>query len=230
MKKIVFGCFLASLGFISCSDDDPAPGGGGGTAYMTTTAGATWTYDDIDSSSAPPVLSTHTLVSTNRPDTLINGRSYHIYTNSNGSSEYYNISGSDYYVYQKLPDDLGGAQVELLYLKTNVNAGATWTGSNNVTVSGFPITINYTSRIAEKGITKVVNGITYNDVIHVETTLSLVPPFPIQPPTSSEFATDMDFYYAPGKGLIHSDTKIDIDYMGIVQSSSVHTRLKTTNF
>jgi hypothetical protein len=149
MKKIVFGCFLASLALFSCSDDDnPAPGPSTGTAYMTTTAGATWTYDDIDSSTVPPTLTTHTLVSTNRPDTSINGRSYHIYTNSNGSSEYYNISGSDYYVYQKLPDDLGGAQIEVLYLKSGAAVGTTWTQSNNVTISGFPITVNYSNRIA----------------------------------------------------------------------------------
>jgi len=230
MKKIIFGCFLASFAFVSCGKSDADPDPVTGTAYMTTSAGATWNYESIDSSMVPPTVTTYSLTSTNRADTQINTRSYHIYSNSNGSSEYYNISGNDYYTYQRLPDAVGNAQIEVLYLKANLNVGETWAQSSSVTVSGIPVTINYSNRIAEKGISKIVNGITYTNVIHVETTLGIVPPFPIPAPTSSEFSTDLDFYYAPKYGLIHSDTRINVDYMGIVESTRLHTRIKTTNF
>src|SRR4051812_7055741 len=101
MKKIILACCCGSFLILACKKN-------GGTVaaegYMNMTAGNTWNYDLVNNN--PPGTTPYTLTSTNR-DTTINGKSYHIFTNSNGNiSEYYNITGNDYYSWISLPAPL----------------------------------------------------------------------------------------------------------------------------
>ena len=80
--------------------------------------------------------------------------------------------------------------------------GDTWTTTptDNGTISGFPArTVN---TIKEKGITKVVNGKTFTDVIHTQVDL--------QYNLGSGFTSTAlyDFYLAKGVGMIETDTSV----------------------
>jgi hypothetical protein len=120
-----------------------------------------------------------------------------------------------------LPAGLGTAVFERLYLKDNVNAGATWTQNLSVTVPGspipIPITVTYT--IAEKGISRTVGSNNYTNVIHVTTSISsaLIP--------SASLTTTIDGYYAEKYGLIENSTVIHLDYLGITEDVNVKTTL-----
>lgn len=223
MKKALFATGFIILTAISCSKDDPAPAPGA-TVYMSLTAGSTRNYD-VTSITPPGAPTNYTVTSTNR-DTTIGSRSYHVFTNSSsGASEYYNISGNDYYTFQKLPAALGGSSIENLYLKDNAAVNATWTQTNTVTLTGvpFPVTVNIINKIVEKGLSKTVNSIAYTDVIHVKTDITASV---IGTPVTG-LTTDIHYYYAPRVGLIQNNSQIDLDFMGIVNHTNTQTILKT---
>ena len=223
MKKIIIFSFCLFLMSISCSKKDNSSTSITPSAikYMTTTPGSIWNYELIDSIALSTSL--YSLTSTSR-DTSVNSKNYHIYTNSaSNASEYYNISASDYYSYQSLPSAAGGTKAENLYLKDNANINVSWSQSYPVTVSGFPLTVILTNTIKERSISKIVNGITYAEVIHVETTIAVsgIP--------ATSLTSDIQSYYAPKVGLIENDTKIKLNYLTLVNNTNTQTKLKTTN-
>jgi hypothetical protein len=188
--------------------------------YLTTTAGSTWNYHQIDSSGSTPVNTDYTLTSSSR-DTLINGKSYHIYNNSTGSFQYLSLTSNDYFQFDSLPAGLGTAVFERLYLKDNVNVGNSWTQSLTITVPGIPfsIPITLTYQIAEKGISRTVNAQTYTDVIHVSATISssLIP--------SANLTSSINSYYAKKYGLIENTTIINLNYTGIIENVNIETKI-----
>jgi hypothetical protein len=224
MKKIMFAAFIISLLAISCSDDDPVVNPGS-DPYMSTTVGNEWVYEDRDSAVAPPDVSTYTVTSSNR-DTVVSGRTYHVYDNSDGTYQYFNISGSDYYQLMPLPDPIG--IVENNYLRDNASVGTNWVGVNKSTTIDFggtpvPITVTMTNSVTERGISRIVNGVTYNDVIHVSSTLNISS---IVPVTIDE--QHIDSYYAPRYGLIENHTEILVSMAGLEVNTT--TRLQSKNF
>ncbi len=188
-------------------------------SYLTTSAGSTWNYHQTDASGATPVSSDYTLTSTSR-DSTINGRSYHVFTNSNSGNQYLTISGSDYYQFDSLPAALGTAVFERLYLK-DAAAGTSWTQNLSVTLPGVPVPVPVTLsyNIAEKGISRTVNGTSYTDVIHVATSISssFIP--------SASLSTDINTYYAKKYGLIEASTIIHLDFMGLTEDVNLETKL-----
>lgn len=228
MKKAIFAIlglfFLAS----SCkkSSDDGSGGGTTPTPYMSVTANSTWQYEQITNpSSATPVSVNYTLTSTTR-DTTIGGKQYHVFTNSStNGSEYYNITGSDYYQYRDLPAALGNAKIDALYLKDNLALNSTWSQAVTVTVSGVPVALNVTYTIIEKGGSKTVNGNAYTDVITVKT--DITPTTPGIP--ASALTTDIKSYYARKVGLIQSDNKVVVNFAGFNQTSDTQLKLKSSD-
>jgi hypothetical protein len=212
MKKNLFGPLLLFVFIaISCKKDS------GGTStpekFMSLTAGSTWNYKLTNNPSTTPVTSNYTLTASNN-DSTANGRTYRIFTNSAGPNEYYNITGDDYYTFRTLPAALNVAPVELIYLKGNAGVNDIWFKDVPVTVDiGLPfpvtITIKLTQKIAQKGITRVVNGITYNNVIDVQTDLSAS-----GIPVAYTLTSNIHYYYAPKVGQIESYTKIDFTTTG----------------
>ena len=187
--------------------------------YISVTSGSTWQMRLVDNTTA--ATTNYTVTSTNR-DSTINGKAYHVFTNSNtGINEYNFISGNDYYTFRTLGLTLGSAQVETIYLKDNSSAGTTWAQTINLTVPGipFPVPITITYTIAEKGVSRTVNGIAYTNVIHVTMAISssLVP--------SSGLTTDIQSYYAPKFGLIENTNKVNLNFSGFVQSTDTKTIL-----
>jgi hypothetical protein len=218
MKKIGYFSFLLALFAASCGkDNDPTPDPNSGS-YMNAKAGSTWNYEVINN--VPPTSTqNYTLTSTNR-DSSINGRNYHVYSNSRtGSSEYYFVSGSDHYRFGSLPGT--NINEENIYLKSGAAVGTSWSQSYNIPLPGFPFPINatVTHKIEEKGITKVINNITYTNVIHVSTLVTAT-----GIPTSA-LNTDIDIFYAPNVGLIENNVIITSTLAG---NSNTTTRLKSS--
>lgn len=222
MKKLII--LVAGISFFyGCKKSDA--GGGGTTAdtYLNTKAGSSWNYHETNSSSGTPQNSDYSLVSTSR-DTSINSKSYHIYSFSYGGSQYLAINGHDYYQYDSVPGALGQI-FERLYLKDNINANSSWSQQIAVSIPGLPVTIpvDINNKIAEKGISKIINGATYNNVIHVSTTISSV-----AIPAAS-LTSDINSYYAPGYGLISNTTLVHLDYAGVKQDVNIVTTLNSAS-
>jgi hypothetical protein len=217
MKRNYFLLIFGSIFIFSCSKSSTeAPAAA--EKFMSYSAGSTWNYQQVNNT-PPTSTSLYTVTSTNR-DSTINGKTYHVFTNSStGASEYYNNTGGDYYTFQKLPDALGGTKVENLYLKDNAAVNTSWVQTYNIVFSGLPLTVTTTNKIKETGISKTVNGTTYTGVIHVETTISVsgIP--------SSALTTDIQSYYATKKGLIQNSNIVHLNYLGVVNDSDVQINL-----
>jgi hypothetical protein len=221
MKKTtilaLMGCFFI---FSSCKKKTITPAPNPTVSFMNRNAGSIWNYEVINNT-PPASTNTYSLTSTDR-DSTITSNQYHVYSNSGtGASEYYRVSGTDYYTYQSLPAALGGTKVENLYLKAGVAVGTTWPQTYNITYNSLPLAITLTDKIEEKGISRTVNSITYNNVTHVSTSISVAG----IPATS--LVSDIQYYYAPNYGMIENTSKININYFTIVSNTDITTRLKT---
>ncbi|MEO8412239.1 MAG: hypothetical protein ABI472_01210 [Ginsengibacter sp.] len=217
--KIKTLLFLAILLFaMSCTKTEKSNIPPTEDKYLTTSSGSSWNYHKTDSSGSTPVSSDYTLSSTSR-DSSINGKSYHVFTISNGSNQYLYNNGNDYYQFDSLPVDLSAAPFERLYLKDNAALGTNWIQSLTVSISGNPIPVILKYTIEEKGISRTVNGMTYSDVIHVSTSISssLIPP--------ASFSNNINSYYAKKYGLIENSTIVSLNYPGFMQNIHIETRL-----
>jgi hypothetical protein len=191
--------------------------------YMTLAAASAWTYETVNNLT---VTTTSNIVLSTSRDTAIGGKSYHVFSNSNGgANDYYNVSGNDYYTFKNLVS-FGSNSVEHIYLKDNAAAGTSW--SQTVTIapfSGVPTTLplTITNTIAEKGISRTVNSKVYNNVIKISTSLS----FSSLP--AGSLISDIQSYYAPKYGLIESKYKITTT---LLTGSNVDqtTSLKSASF
>lgn len=189
------------------------------TTYLNTTSGSSWTYHEINSSGTTPSNTDYTLVSSAK-DTSINGKSYHIYNYSYGGNQYLNVTGHDYYQYDSIPGGLNKV-FERLYLKDDAAVGTVWKQDLNVNIPGIPLAVpaTITNTIAEKGISRNVNGTNYTNVIHVTTTISssLIP--------SSSLTSSIDSYYAEKFGLIENSSKVSLNFLGASEEINVETKL-----
>lgn len=225
MKKTFYAILVLAIVGISCKKTDSSPVIV--QNYMSLTAGNTWTYEITNNITS--ATSTNIVSSTNR-DSTISGRVYHVFTNSNGAvNDYYNITpiavGNDYYTFRNLSAALPNTTIETVYLKDNAALGASWSITLNVALfSGVPTTVpvTITNTIAEKGITRTVNGKVYTDVIHITTTMASTA-LPL-----GAIVTDIQSYYAPKYGLIESKNKIVVTTLLI--NTDQTTVLKTVSF
>ena len=222
MKKVLLGGLFLSLFAISCSKDGDDGEEPVTAVYLNSKAGSTWNYETTDNAT-PGTPETYTLTSTNR-DSTVNGKSYHVYTNSSsGASEYNNKTGNDYYRFQALPADLGGQNVEELYLKSGSAVNASWTQSFNIPAGIITFMLTNTNKIVEKNISRTVNGTLYNNVTHVKTDVAISG----LPPGTVTITSDIHQYYAPNYGMIEANIKFTVDFMGSQQVTDVSTKLKS---
>ena len=189
--------------------------------YINTASGSKWVYHEINSSGSTPVESDYTITSTNR-DTTISNRSYHVYNVSYGRNRYLNLSGKDYYEFDTIPGG-GSKTFQRLFLKTGVTQGTSWTQSEIIEVEGIQVPAKITNTIVANNLTRTVNGNTYLNVIHVSTSITsdLIP--------SASLTTDIHSYYAPTYGLIENTSKLNLNYLGVVEKLDIFTTLKSSD-
>ena len=176
---------------------------------MSLSPNSAWTYETQNAIAA--TTTTNIVTATNR-DTAITGKTYHVFTNSNGSvNDYYNITGNDYYTFRNISAIPGLSPIQTIYLKDNAAAGISWSETVNFPIPGLPtaVPVVFTNIIAEKDISKTVNSISYSNVIHITTTLAVT-----GLPTGSVIS-DIQSYYAPKVGLIESKYKISSSLLTI---------------
>ena len=208
-KRSFYGVLLLLLVAVSCKKSDPTPTPLA-VKFMSLTAGSTWDYKVTNNPSTTPVATTYTLTASSS-DSVANSKTYRVFTSPGRPNEYYNITGNDYYTYRALPASFGGTSIEVLYLKDNLAVNGTWSQITPITVATFPLMLTLNNKIAQKGISRTVNGIVYTDVTDVETTFSIagIPAF-----VTYTLTTDIHYYYAPKFGQIENKTKIDFVVTG----------------
>jgi hypothetical protein len=126
---------------------------------------------------------------------------------------------NNYYRYGLFPGvttsgNFSFSNFEELYLKTNINAGDTWTGDNiqaTVNSSNYTVTPKYT--ITAKGLSRQVGTTNFTNVTQVHLDL-----------TTSVFSINVgvgngDFYYASGIGLIDFTATLGGSLPGITPTS-----------
>jgi hypothetical protein len=221
MKTRNLFLFAATLIFTACNKNDSNQNPTTSNSYINTSAGSTWTYHEDNSSTG--ASTDYTVTSTSR-DSTIEGKKYHIYNYSYGGNQFLMVSGNEYYQYDSIPI-AGGQNVARLYLKADAAAGATWSQDFylNIPNSPVPVPLHVDNKIAEKGISRTVNGTEYKNVTHVTTTLSsvLIP--------SSNFSSTLDSYYAPNYGMIENTSVVHLDFSGLSEDVNVTTKLKSSD-
>jgi hypothetical protein len=213
MQKTLFICTILSivLSAGNCKKSStPAPGTAGD--YQPLTVGSEWNYTVTGSNAG-----TYKVTILNR-DTIVNGKTFRVASNSSGTNEYYAKFNGEYLRYNKFAE-LNNQTIELLYLKDNIAKGATWTEVKtvNVNIPGLglvPVTATLGFTIAEKGIDHTVNGITFKDVIKV----TVVPSFSAFGAPVAVDSYDLQYFYARNVGLIYNKTSLVIT--GAINTSS----------
>lgn len=224
MKSIFLSLCFVIFFITSCQKDDtnpdPPPQA---EIYLTTSANSTWNYQQIDNI-PPQAVTNYTISSTNR-DTTINGKIYHIYSDSDGGNTYLNVTGHDYYQYDSLPLGPGSGVFERLFLKDDIAVGGTWAQTLTVDIPSLPIPIpiTITNTVLEKGISRTVNNIEYKNVIVVSSNISsaLIP--------AASLTTNISSYYAPKFGLIENSNVVELDFQGITESLDIQTKLLSSD-
>ncbi|MCU0335056.1 MAG: hypothetical protein MUF62_08380 [Chitinophagaceae bacterium] len=202
MKHYLTALLLLPLLAADCNKDNgpdtPAEN------YLPGGTNSTWTYDTRNITAG--TTGSYTLTRTSR-DTTVSGRTYRVYSNSNGPSFYYSVAGSDYYQYANFPGT--DQQIELLYLKAGAAAGTNWQQNVALTIPGLgSFSTSLTNRIEEKGISYTVGTRSFTDVVRVKTTIGAITipgvPIPITP------TSDINTYYANNVGRIFNKTIVNI--------------------
>lgn len=207
MKKY-FLVFTTALSFLfSCKKSDTTATTA--DTYLPNSIGSNWTYQIT---TPPATVNTVKFTVSNR-DTTANSKSYNVITGSNGTNQYYNKTGNDYFTLRTVGTS---GSLELLFLKDNVNAGATWNTSQVLTgLTGLPggitsVTIVTAYTLQEKGSTRTILTKLYTDVIKVRADLSAT--VPLFGSLSFGFA---EFYFSKNIGLIESNIQIANPAAGI---------------
>lgn len=201
MKKLIPALLALPLFFASCDKDDSTPPTT--VSYQPTSAGSTWTYETTNNITTAKASFTVTAKGT---DTTIGTKTYKVYTNSAGANDYYYNNGTDYYQFGGIAGITDNT--ELLYLKTNLAAGAGWDETKTVSIPSLGnanVKLSYT--YVEKIASKTVEGNTYSDVLHVKVSLSNISVSGISIPVTTQ---ELHFYYAPGVGRIKSQIKLTL--------------------
>lgn len=192
MKNTFYSiCLLAItlVVFPACKKDGSVPTS---TApnFGPLTTGSSWTYKYSEGSSSSGTFKT---TATNR-DTVANGKTFKVLSNSDGSSSYLAKIGNDYFRFASFPS-IGINNFEELYLKDNKAVNETWTGSATFKYSGQTITATLNYTIKGKGESRTVSAKVYNNVTRVRLDIFV-------------FGSGVgggDFYYQEGVGLIEAN-------------------------
>jgi hypothetical protein len=173
-----------------------------GTTYTTTTTSPTITVPD----------QTSTILAV--ADTTISGAAYKKLTAQTGAVYINCDNGVCTLITYNATSVQGGtaSEIKQILFEANAPVGTTWTNTLSATYSGVTIQDIYSCTMAGEGTTKVVNGVTFNNVIHVSEQISENYMGTAIPDGTA------DYYYASGIGFIELDAT---DALGDVTSTTL---------
>jgi hypothetical protein len=202
MKKPLLIIFATTLFLQACKLDTPdfvTTGSGSSDSYQPLTTGTYWKYINVLSGMDPDSVTSRVTGQT----TTINGRIYHDITST---SKTYSVQHGYYYsgnhiVTLRANTLIQGITIELQIVNDTTAAGHTWTTriTDNGLLNDVPARLFGT--VIEKGVTKIIGGKTFTDVIHTQAELQ----YNIYGNGFETFTT-YHFYVAKGVGLIQTDT------------------------
>lgn len=195
MKKTLSLLFIALIvGMVGCKLDPPVfpDGTPRSDSYQPVTKGTYWKYN-ADVAGVPL---TQTTTMTGATET-INGKLYYTANTVTGpqSENSYYYHGGGKYTFRGT-SLMNGITLEFVYLVDNITVGQKWTApvTDDGTVNTFPAQL--VGEIMEVGITKVVSGKTFTNVVHTKLQLQ----YNIS--GAMETWVTYEFYTAKGVGLI----------------------------
>ncbi len=215
MKKLIFALFCICIIAFSCKKSDPDPvAPTPSLPYSNSNDGTNWRYEvrTVDQVTTD-TITTNDTSHVAKPDTTVGSKAYVRIIHNDGTHTYNNVTGNDYYQFQHIvfPPTVD-TSIEIIYLKDNGSVGTSWAQPLTVDVGiGFPITITFTSTITGTGLTRVVKGITYSDVISVSTALNS---------PGITITSNIVNYYARNIGLIEGVYDIDVSGFGKVYNDT----------
>lgn len=200
--KLLFLYTFPFFLFSCLKESSNIPNQGSKANYQPTTAGSVWNYRVTGTSNYNYRLTAE------EKDSLINNRSYRVFSNDKDPYEYHYKEGGDYFRYSR-PPEFNFQPVELLYIRDYLGVGQEWleVKTIKVPIGGIDVNVNaeVTIKIEEKDISYTVNGVTYDKVIH----LSVKPEFKaLLVPIGS--SSDIHYYYADNIGMIYNKTKLSV--------------------
>jgi hypothetical protein len=166
MQKTLLICAIlfVILSAGNCKKPSTPDPGTPASTYQPTTTGSEWNYTTTGTTASGSANATFRLTATSK-DSIANGKTFRVFTNSlTGSNEYYNKTGNEYSRISVFPGL--DQRVELLYLKDNLTAGASW--SETKTVTGIPVPVMVTYTIVGTKYDTSFAGTTFKDVIRVK--------------------------------------------------------------
>lgn len=186
------------------SDLTNSAGGTSADSYYPTTKGSEWTYRATTSGSSTTMTSTQIM---SGATATYNNQTYYesIATIANNPTTAKSFVYAANNTYRIRSTTLAyGVSVELEFLRANAAIGDTWTTPANDAGKVNGIDARVKSTMKEKNISKVVNGKTFNNVIHstVELQYNMSGGF--------ETAATYEIYAAKGIGVILIDSNIDL--------------------
>ena len=159
-----------------CTFSVPVGAGPTSTDYYPLTTSTWWSYDDVNSFD--------TVVNTVIGAATYNGNSYkEIEENSPAGTivdtAHIRKSGNDYHQWTTTDGLTYGLMfdnqvfTDIIILKENAPTNTTWSNTYSGTFSGIAASVKYDFKIASASTTITVNGVTYNNVIHVTYDVSI---------------------------------------------------------
>lgn len=194
--------FATAILFTACQKDlvDPTntptttnTTNNGSGDYYPLAAGNTWQYSSTSYGNY-----TNTILD---KDTLIEGKKYFVVTASNTPGhQYLNKTGP---VYTFWGSSIGGISAKNYVLLKEGPVGTIWSSSIDV-----PNAINtYDYKTEALGLTRIVNGKAYKNVMQLSTKISMTSPLFGSTPID---AGSMTTYYAKGVGIIESVSTVSV--------------------
>ena len=183
----------------SCSKkNNPGPSTSS-DSYLPVSSGSQWTYNDVVNGNASQLVVTMT-----GGTSLINGKTYYAGTSTSsakGTTTGYFYSANHAYSF-RATSVTANVTLELQMGNDQQAVGYSWitTPTDNGTING--VSAQTVNTIKEKNITKVVNGKTFNNVLHTQVALQY------DFGAGFQDVAVYDIYLAKGVGLIENDTSI----------------------
>lgn len=194
---------------------NPVPGTPAAT-YQPTTTGSEWNYTTTGTTASGPVNTSFKLTATSK-DSVANGKTFRVFTNSAGANEYYVKVGKEYSRISSLAS-LTNA-VELLYLKDDLSVGATWSEVKSVMITGAPfaVDVNITYSVVKSNFDTSFNGSDFKDCIRIRVK-----------PTVPLLTIDEDnitYLFAKNVGMIANKVRLRVTSLGV--NADTETKLVT---